>query len=83
MPTAASPLKPPPHDVNRIVRARERVGAKSMFNTLLPLVSDGARSSVRKLGEQLGMSSTTAWKLTNSIPLQDIANMTVSRAEAS
>lgn len=75
MSQTASPLKPPPADIKRIVRLRDKVGADKLYDALYSLVTDENTLSCRTLGDTLEIGHTTAWKLTSSLPLKDISNM--------
>ena len=75
MPPSPSPLKPPPKDVNRIVRMREELGSENLYNALAPLLSTGKAPSTRTLAASLKCAHSTAWLMKNSLPLHDISNM--------
>lgn len=75
MPSSASPLRPPPQDINRIVHIRQQLGKENMYDALAPLVLASKPPTVRALAASLQVSSTTAWKLRNSLPLSDISNL--------
>ena len=75
MPSSASPLRPPPHDINRIVRVRDQLGKENLYNALSPIVLSPKPPTVRALATSLKVSPTTAWKLQKSLPLSDISNM--------
>lgn len=74
MATVASPLKPPPADINRIVRARDVLGTENLYDALAPLVLHDKPPSVRALAASLNVAVGTAWKLKKSLPLADISN---------
>ena len=70
-----SPLTPPARDVQRIVRIHEHLGEEKMYSALIPLVLADKRPTVRVLANALDVAKGTAWKLKNSLPLQDISNL--------
>ena len=77
MPASQSPLKPPPHDVNRIIRLREKLGKENLYVALAPFVlaDKDKMPSARELAVTLQVAPTTAWKVQKSLPLQDISNL--------
>jgi hypothetical protein len=70
-----SPLKPPPRDINRIVRLRDELGAENLYDALFPLLSGDKAPTVRALASALHTSPSTAWKMKHSLPLCDITNL--------
>ena len=78
MSATPSPLKPPAGDVRRITRIRENIGTENMYNALFPLVatpSPAKRPPVRHTATALGTDLATAWRVRNSLPLEEISNM--------